>query len=251
MEPNHNKIMLVFLLFCIILFNPAQAICVPRNQSDPRLSSPHFSSPKLQPSPSHSSTPISKPPPTPPAPRTASVPATPPKSQPPPSPPAPITASASVSDPRIKALCGKTDEPALCLATISPVFNGKTDIPSVAEMLINAATDQTKQAIATATKMATDPKYSDPKTVSGFNDCKEIYDDALDNMQEALDAIADNDVGTVATMLSAAISDYGTCDDGFTGQPDPNPQGVSPMAKINENLINITGVILAITNMMP
>ncbi|XP_022761270.1 vegetative cell wall protein gp1-like [Durio zibethinus] len=305
MEPKSNKTLLVFLVWCIILFNPAQAICVPRNRSD-AVPSSFASSLKLQPPPSHVYTPISQPPPSPPAPRTTSapVPPTPPKSQSSASSPRaskastslPSTSSASapvppmppqetpdsspdlsslksklptiqislpivslnsgagskiVSDPEIKSLCGKTDQPALCLATISPFFNGKTDLASVIGMLIKAGIEQTKQAIATAAKMATDPKYSNPKTLSKLNDCKEIYDDALDNMQEAIEAIPLKDVGTIETMISAAISDYGTCDDGFTGQPNPIPEGVSPMAKINENLMNIAGVILALTKMMP
>lgn len=155
-----------------------------------------------------------------------------------------------MSDPRIKSLCDKTDHPALCLATIGPFFSGKSDVISVIEMLIKASTEQTKQAIATAEKMATDSK-SDPRAVSRFNDCKEIYDDALDNLQEAIDALAEKDVGTISTMISAAISDYGTCDDGFTGQPNPIPEGVSPMAKINENLMDIARIILALANMIP
>ncbi|XWS14189.1 hypothetical protein CRYUN_Cryun36dG0102100 [Craigia yunnanensis] len=270
MEPKNNKILLVFLFWCIILFNPAQSICVPRNQSEPESSPSHSSSPQLQPPPSHVSTPISQPPPSPspPHPSTASAPDSPtPPQETPDSSPEPSSVKSklptiqislptvgvgvkTVSDPRIKSLCDKTDQPALCLASIAPFFNGKSDLPSIIEMLIKAGTEQTKQAMATAAKMAADTK-SDPKTVSRFNDCMEIYDDALDNMQEAIDAIPLKDVGTIATMVSATISDYGTCDDGFTGQPNPIPEGVSPMAKINENLMNISGIILALTNMIP
>ncbi|XWS38941.1 hypothetical protein CRYUN_Cryun18bG0006900 [Craigia yunnanensis] len=271
MEPKNNKILLVFLFWCIILFNSARAICLPRNQSDQELPSSHSSPPKLQPPPSPVSTPISQPPPSPPHPGTASAPVPPTPQETPDSSPEPLsikpklstiqisqpTVSLSVgvgvktvSDPQVKSLCEKTDQPALCLASIAPFFNGKSDLPSVIEMLIKAGTEQTKQAIATATKMAADPK-SDPKTMSRFNDCKENYDDALDNMEEATDAIPLKDVGTIATMVSAAISDYGTCDDGFTGQPNPIPEGVSPMAKINENLMNIAGIILSLTNMIP
>ena len=266
MEPKNNKILIVFLFWCIILFNLAQAICVPRNRSEPELSPPHSSS-KLQPPSSPVSTPISQPLPSHPSPSTTPVPPkeTPDSSPEPSSPKSKFpkiqislpTGSLNVgvgvktvSDPRIKSLCDKTDQPALCLASIAPFFKGKSDLPSVIEMLIKAGTEQTKQAITTAAKMAADTK-SDPKTVSRFNDCMEIYDDALDNMQEALDAIPLKDVGTIATMVSATISDYGTCDDGFTGQPNPIPEGVSPMAKINENLMNISGIILALTNMIP
>ncbi|MBA0710661.1 hypothetical protein Golax_009933, partial [Gossypium laxum] len=151
----------------------------------------------------------------------------------------------------IKSLCAKTEYPDLCLTTIAPFFNGKTDIASVVEMLIKAGTEQTKQANATATKMAADPKYADdPKTISGLKGCYEMYDDALDNMQNAMDAIPVHDIGTIETMVSAAITDYGTCDVGFTRQPNPVPDGVSRMVDINENLQNIGSIILAITDLM-
>lgn len=221
MEPKSNKSLLVFLLCCISFFNSAPAICEAHSQSEP--DSP--------PEPKHPTVKLSLP---------------------------TIGLNVGVggvglkivSDPRIKSVCDKTDQPGLCLSVISPVFNGKTDIPSVVGMLIKAATDQTKQAIATAKKKATDPK-SNAKTKSRLKDCEEIYDDALDNFKEAIEALPVHDMGTVDTMLSAAISDYGTCDDGFTGQPNPIPDGVSPMAKINENLMNIVGVILGVTKLIP
>ncbi|TYI92462.1 hypothetical protein E1A91_D02G072700v1 [Gossypium mustelinum] len=133
----------------------------------------------------------------------------PPISQPP---------TAVPSDPQIKSLCAKTEYPDLCLTTIAPFFNGKTDIASV--------------------------------TISGLKGCYEMYDDALDNMQNAMDAIPVHDIGTIETMVSAAITDYGTCDDGFTRQPNPVPDGVSPMVDINENLQNIGSIILAITDLL-
>ncbi|XP_021291482.1 pectinesterase inhibitor [Herrania umbratica] len=284
MEFRTNKKLLVFLFLCIVLFTSAQAICVPRNQTvsegGPGLSSSFSASSKSHSQSSPASTPTSQPPPSPPPPSTAPAPV----SVTPPSPPSPSTASdpvpatptidsspglklpkiqlplsplssnlgvgaKTVTDPQILSLCGKTDHAALCLACIAPFYNGKSDLSSVVEMLIKSGTEQTKQAIAIAAKMADDPK-SDPKTVAKLNDCKEIYDDALDNMQEAIDAIPLKDLGTIATMISATISDFGTCDDGFTGQPNPIPEGVSPMAKINENLMNIAGIILVLADMI-
>lgn len=290
MELKNNKTLLVFLSWCIILFNPAQAICVHRNQSNPELSSPtptqsssatHSSQPPPSPPTQQSSTQTSQQPPSPPQP--TSVPAAPvpptPTSEPQDSPDAPSpkpelpklqislpTGPLSVgvgaggigvgvgvkpiTDPIVKGLCDKTDLPPLCLSSIAPFFNGKTDVTSVIEMLIKSATEQTKQAITTARTMANGAK-SDPKKLSMFNDCFEIYDDALDNLQEAVDAIPAKDIGTLETMVSAAISDYSTCDDGFTGQPNPIPDGVSPMAKVNDHLMNIASVILALAKLIP
>ncbi|XVF66117.1 hypothetical protein PTKIN_Ptkin10aG0008900 [Pterospermum kingtungense] len=241
MEHRSNKTMLVFLFWCSILLNSAPAICVAQ---DPNETTPTSSN---EPSPS--------------------LPQQTPGSSPKPKLPTsgskvglglnigvgPIGLNVGVGvklDPKIKALCAKSDDANLCLTTIAPVYNGKTDLLSVIQMMIKAATDQVKQAMATAKKMANDPR-TDAKTRSGYKDCEEMYDDALDNFQEALDAIPIPEIGTVNIMLSAAITDISTCDDGFTGQPNPIPDGVSPMAKLNEHLMNIVGVMLSIVKMIP
>ncbi|XVE82260.1 hypothetical protein DITRI_Ditri15bG0134000 [Diplodiscus trichospermus] len=254
MEP---KLLLVSLFWCILLFNPAQAICVPLNQSDPHSSPSHSSSSSTTTTTSSSS----KSPPS-----SAEVAHTPPHEKPHSSHPEPSSIKLpknshpkismnvgvnvrTVTDPNIKSLCDKTDQPSLCMSSISPFYNGKSDVGSVVWMLMRAGTEQTKRAIRIATKMANDAK-NDPKKVSSLNDCKEVYDDALDNLQKSMDAITPKDVGTINTMMSAAISDYASCDDGFSGQPDPNAKGVSPMGKINENLMNIAAIILSLANMI-
>ncbi|KAJ8766226.1 hypothetical protein K2173_022285 [Erythroxylum novogranatense] len=124
-------------------------------------------------------------------------------------------------NPEVKKLCDSTDYPGLCMSSITPFFNGETDPISILEMSINATIHITNFAITAATKLATAPETA-PKISVGLEDCSDFYDDALSNLQSALEAIPLRDTGTINSLLNAALVDYGTCDKGFTQK---NPLG--------------------------
>ncbi|OMO58465.1 Pectinesterase inhibitor [Corchorus olitorius] len=154
-----------------------------------------------------------------------------------------------ITDPQIKTLCDKTGHGPLCLAVIAPFYNGKSDLYSLVDTVTKTAIEQTKKVMAMVDTMATDPKFASiPKVADRFAECKSHYEDALDNMNEAIGAIGRRDPGTITTMVSAAISDYDSCDGEFTGQPNPIPDGTSPMADIDQILMDTADIILGIAN---
>ncbi|GLT99000.1 hypothetical protein SLE2022_164710 [Rubroshorea leprosula] len=242
-----HQILLILSLFSLILFNSANAFCVPRSDFEVMdqppvkidsstvfaASSTSFPSPVFSVSSTVFPSPSSQAPRSQPTQRQASSPHASPKQSPAPAhspvshvlPPsgsirshlAPQILRSASSDPYIQKICEQTDYPSLCFSSLVPVFNGKTDPLSVAELLIKTVFQQTKLAVDT----------------------------------EALDAIMTEEIGTIRTMLSDVIDDYATCDDGFTGQPDPEAEGVSPMAAIGEDLMNMIDNILAIVNSIP
>ncbi|KAE8669559.1 hypothetical protein F3Y22_tig00112231pilonHSYRG00391 [Hibiscus syriacus] len=122
--------------------------------------------------------------------------------------PTPIPQSSTVaSNPQIRTICAKTFYPRLCLRFIVPFFSGKTDPQSVVVMLIRSMTERTKRAIKIATKMAADPVYSDdPMLMSGFNGCREQYDDALVALKEDMDAVLVGEIETVETWFLRPIT---------------------------------------------
>jgi|UniRef100_A0A2N9IQB4 pectinesterase inhibitor-like protein len=209
MEPNNNnQIPLLISLFSLIFFNYAQAVCVPRN------SSTHL----LQRSP-------------------------PPNSPPKPSP-SPDSAPTLSMDPSIKKICETTDNPDLCVSSIAPFLSGKTDPISVLEMAINAATQHAKNAMAMASKLSAVPKATtDSANAPLFEDCKEMYSDALDNLQSAMDAIPSRDIGTINSMLSAALTDFVTCEDGFSGETSPLSPYDDKGTKMASNCLAIASLI--------
>lgn len=261
--PNNGQIIpliiiIIISLFSLIFFNSAQALCVPRNFSSNHAPPTPKSPPKKDPPASHVSTPsppseLASPPFSsetqtfiiPPSPR-----ATPPTkrhhkqhSTTPPSgstsshhklPPTPIHKS---MNPAIKKICATTDNPSLCLSSIAPFLFGKSDPLSVLAMAIKASLRHTKKAMSKASHLAAGANPS-----PSVEDCKDSYSDALDNFQNAMDAIHPRDIGTINSMLSAALTDFDTCEEGFSGD--------SPLSFYDEKGSKLASICLAIASLV-
>ncbi|EOA29676.1 hypothetical protein CARUB_v10015823mg [Capsella rubella] len=113
--------------------------------------------------------------------------------------------------PEIKAICGKTDFPPLCESSVNT--------SSVLVLAIQASINATKAALATVEEVAAD-------------DCQELYDDS-------------RDIATVNTNLSAAMTDYSTCNDGFEEAGEPNP-----LADVGDKLTKMVSNCLAISTLL-
>lgn len=85
------------------------------------------------------------------------------------------------------------------------------------EMAIRATSSQIRLTVAAADKLVHAHANNLPAAVSRLGHCKDSYRDALDNLQNAMDAIPDRDFGTINSMLSAAVTDFSDCDDAFLG----------------------------------
>lgn len=147
-------------------------------------------------------------------------------------------------DPKIKEICDSTDYPSLCLSSIVPFLNGRTDVMSVLEMSIKASNEYAKFALSMAKKVASIPGIPH-QIVSILNDCMNSYEDVLYNFQNALTALPARDIGAMNSMLSAVITDAGDCEDGLNGANFP-----SPLSNFGEKLINMTSNCLAIVSLI-
>ncbi|KAJ7980386.1 pectinesterase inhibitor-like [Quillaja saponaria] len=152
----------------------------------------------------------------------------------------------TTTNPDLKKICDTTDYPDICLNTISPLVPGKTDALSVLHVAIKAAVEHVKLAQTAATKLSTLTTTADTRSsssASGIKECKDTYNDALDNFQSAMDAIQRHDIGTINTMLSAAVTDFSQCEDAFQGLN-------SPLLDIDDKLHKMTSNCLAIASLM-
>ncbi|CAN6922029.1 unnamed protein product [Brassica oleracea] len=136
--------------------------------------------------------------------------------------------------PEIKTICGKTDNPELCESSISPLLTAaiKPDASSVLVLAIQASINATKAVMPTVNKVAA-------------ADCQELYDDAVSNLEDAINAVKESDIATVNTNLSAAMTDYGTCNDGFEESGEPNP-----LADVADKLHKMVSNCLAISTLI-
>lgn len=136
--------------------------------------------------------------------------------------------------PEIKTICGKTDFPPLCESSVSPLLTPqlKPDTTSVLILAIQASINATKAAMPTVEKVA-------------GADCQELYDDAVSNLEDALNAIKSRDIGTVSIKISATMTDYVTCNDGFEEAGEPNP-----LAGVADHLTKMVTNCLVISTLM-
>ncbi|XP_047331380.1 uncharacterized protein LOC124934936 [Impatiens glandulifera] len=148
-------------------------------------------------------------------------------------------------NPGITKICHDTDYFDVCVSSIAPLLKGRegtSDIPSVLQIAIQAATDKTKDALAELERIASD-SGSSKQLKSTLNDCRDSYNDALENFQSALDALPSRDVGTMNSMLSACVTDFGDCDDFLDGFEVSLPD-------INRKLTQMTSNCLAISSLL-
>ncbi|KAI3469291.1 hypothetical protein Pfo_025954 [Paulownia fortunei] len=147
-------------------------------------------------------------------------------------------------NPKLKEICDSTDYPSLCLATVVPFLNGKTDVPSVLEVIIRAGAKLAKYGLSLAKNFA-EKTGAPPELLSILEDCKDSYDSAVYNFQNTINAFLEHDIGTMNSMLSAVITDVGDCEDAFSGLGEQ-----SPLSSVADRLTNMTSNCLAIVSLL-
>ncbi|KAF8093266.1 hypothetical protein N665_0385s0015 [Sinapis alba] len=136
--------------------------------------------------------------------------------------------------PEIKSICDQTDSPLLCESSISPLLTTllKPDASSVLVLAIQASITATKAVMSTVNRVA-------------GADCQELYDAAVSNLEDAVNAVKEGDVASVNSNLSAAMTDYGTCNDGFEEAGE-----VNPLVDVADKLTKMVSNCLAISTLI-
>lgn len=149
----------------------------------------------------------------------------------------------------VKEVCNRTDNPDLCFSSVHPYIfpvQGKpANAAAVLDMEIKACSAKTQEARNVAAKIASDPATG-KMMASILQTCTDSYDDAIDNLESAAKALAARDLATLNSMLSAAMTDYSTCEEGFQETPGIN----SPMADYDDLLTKLSSNCLAIAELV-
>lgn len=153
--------------------------------------------------------------------------------------------------PAVRDICHKTDYPLLCISSLLPYLaagggRGKTDVLSVLHMEIEASLHASQRALDAVSRMVEEPS-TPSETKENLEVCKENYSDAIDNLKDAEAAIPTGDVGRLNSVLSAVLSDFGTCEDGFA---DSAPGSTSPTARYYDPLRKLASNCLAISSLI-
>lgn len=128
-------------------------------------------------------------------------------------------------------VCGRADYPGLCRAVVKGQKNPYAATQATVKRLIAETVAAKKAAVKGAGKY---------KQVLGV--CLENYGDALSSLKTSLSNMKSRDKGGFNSNLSAALTDYETCEDTFS------EMGIrSPLANTNARLRHIAdnGLYLA------
>lgn len=131
------------------------------------------------------------------------------------------------------------------MATIPPLLSHNFDVTNVLEAAIKVCSVQIK---ITITKVAMHAAKS-PEVANAVAECKEQYNNALENLHKAVEAIPARDLGTVTVMLSAVMADVSACESAFE---DLKSSSTGTAMSKADGLVSITvSNCLSIANLIP
>ncbi|KDP28269.1 hypothetical protein JCGZ_14040 [Jatropha curcas] len=146
-------------------------------------------------------------------------------------------------NPVLKKICDSTSHPEECMSSITPYQTGESDPVSVLKMEMQALRKGFEKAIAKADSLNEDPSTSE-MIRSCIDTCLEIYDTALYDLDDALEAVSSHDIDKLKTFLSATVSDISTCEEAFQEEPGAE----SPLKEFDDELDKLASNNLAIVN---
>lgn len=119
----------------------------------------------------------------------------------------------------IKAICNATDYAAKCEQALSQATGNQTASP---RDFLKAAIDAAKDELHQAFNKTSSFKFHTPQEKAAFEDCEALMEDALNELDASVSAVADDSAGGLSSRtpdlnswLSAVISYQQTCVDGF------------------------------------
>ncbi|KAG1342463.1 putative pectinesterase/pectinesterase inhibitor 58 [Cocos nucifera] len=155
-------------------------------------------------------------------------------------PPSPTAPRKPPVDPRVIPFCNQTDHPKICIKSARFYSHAYQAInaTNMFDITIHALRDRVASIKARAHALSQSQTWNEV-VLNGIHDCLGLYADALDDVNEGVQAFVTRDRGTFETRLSAVITMFGTCDDAFM-------EGVNPLAKQNDRLMNMASNCIAI-----
>jgi pectinesterase inhibitor-like protein len=145
----------------------------------------------------------------------------------------------------IASTCDRTLYKELCRTTLEsdPESRAATSLEVLDKVVLKHATltatqiyKQVKTLIKTAKK---------PIKVA-LQDCNEVYQDAVEQLDDSTTALANKSYDIIGTLLSAVMDDADTCDQSF----EEVAPGKSPIGNQGTTLSQLCSIVLAITNQL-
>ncbi|OWM71121.1 hypothetical protein CDL15_Pgr011248 [Punica granatum] len=118
----------------------------------------------------------------------------------------------------VSELCCKTTYPLLCVSTMSLLMNKRSpfnDPLFVFQTSVKVAAKEARAAVVCVDRMIRAEKKL--AMLESRRHCRGFFNEAVEDIQNAVNAIPRREYGTITTALSNAIGEFGSCNEEFTG----------------------------------
>lgn len=151
------------------------------------------------------------------------------------------TGEISTSSKSIVAICQPTDYRETCETSLSKAASNTSDPQKLVQAGFQAAIDSLNEAIKKSETLQEVAK--DPMAKQALDDCKELMDDAIDDLKTSFKEVGDFDasklheyVDNLKIWLSATITYQQTCLDGFENTTGPAGQKMKEILTLSSQL---------------
>ncbi|XP_058109035.1 putative invertase inhibitor [Magnolia sinica] len=149
----------------------------------------------------------------------------------------------------ISTTCKQTLYFDVCMSSLrSNPLSQTADLEGLAAISINLTMAYATEMITHVTDLKGHVKTLDHDTFMAgcLNDCLDEYADAVENLRQSAEALGQRSYGAVNDLVSGAMTDSDTCEEGFTEVPG----NVSPLTEKNEYFFKLCSISLAITKLL-
>ncbi|KAI3696595.1 hypothetical protein L6452_28993 [Arctium lappa] len=139
-------------------------------------------------------------------------------------------------------VCRKTEYPDQCISTVSPFLKGNSDISTILDRTMKSTAWLIKLGSIHSQRLSNAP--GKPKDeIKILKSCKDNYDNALSDFQEAMKALACKDLERMNSMLKAVLSELEDCRDEYLGKTFPLTTYDDKVTKMTSNCLAIVDMV--------
>ncbi|CAJ1940602.1 unnamed protein product [Sphenostylis stenocarpa] len=141
----------------------------------------------------------------------------------------------------------------VCISSLRsvPSSSKASDLKVLAEIALNLSTAYAADTLSYVHELQPNSSAANNIYVSRcLRDCEEEFSEAIENLQDSKQALGNGDCDQVDTLVSAAMSDAQTCEDGFKDMKNEDSYSTSPLTERNRYFSELCSNALAITKLL-
>lgn len=152
----------------------------------------------------------------------------------------------------VTAVCQNTDDKKLCVDTLNPV--NTSDPKDYIKMVVETSMESVIKAFNMSDKLSVENSKSNPTTKMALEDCKDLLQFAIEELQESSILVTNNNINNVSertadlkNWLGAVIAYQQSCLDGFDTESEKKIQSQLQTGSLN-NVGKLTALALDVVS---